>query len=126
MALFDLDWMLRWQQVVNADLALKLIGKFFNAEIGFQFGEQRYRVSVKSGSIENVNHKNAIGSSWDFALTAPLEAWSKFIEKSPPPMYHDIWAMAKLGVLRMEGDMKKVWQNLRALTWMLYTMRLVG
>ena len=118
--------MRRWQQLVNSDRALKVIGKFFDAEICFQFGERQYLVSVKSGSIENVIHKKTIGSIWDFALRAPSEVWGKFVERTPPPMYHDIWAMAKLGVLRMEGDMKKVWQHLRALTWMLYTMKLVG
>jgi hypothetical protein len=42
-------------------------------------------------------------------------------------MYNDIWAMAHPihGKLKIEGDTKPFWQNLRALSWMLAIMRQV-
>lgn len=40
-------------------------------------------------------------------------------------MYNDIWAMAHPlhGSLSVDGDVKAVWQNMRALFWMLSDMR---
>jgi hypothetical protein len=40
-------------------------------------------------------------------------------------MYNDIWAMAHPlhGRLRMEGNVKVLWQHLRSVTWMLDHMR---
>jgi len=62
---------------------------------------------------------------WSFALRAPADSWDKFTLRVPPPMYNDIWAMAHPlhGRLKMDGDVKVLWQNLRALTWMLDRMR---
>ena len=66
-----------------------------------------------------------IETPWSFALRAPEESWEKFTQKLPPPMYNDIWAMAHPlhGRLRMDGDVKVLWQNIRALMWMLDRMR---
>ena len=60
---------------------------------------------------------NANLMGWQFALRAPASSWNKFVEPVPPPMYNDIWAMAHPlhGKLKIEGDMKIFWQNLRAL-----------
>ena len=43
-------------------------------------------------------------------------------------MYNDIWAMAHPlhGRLQIEGDVKVMWQNLRAFTWTLDFMRKVN
>jgi hypothetical protein len=66
-------------------------------------------------------------TTYQFALRAPQESWNKFIQPIPPPMYNDIWAMAHPlhGRLRLEGDVKVMWQNLRAFTWTLDLMRSV-
>jgi hypothetical protein len=114
-----------WQDVVNADPALKVIGRYFTANFLLGFDDQEYVVSVHNGAIERVTDSLSIETTWSFALRAPHESWEKFVQKIPPPMYNDLWAMAHPlhGRLRMDGDVKVLWQNLRALTWMLERMR---
>jgi hypothetical protein len=45
--------------------------------------------------------------------------------EAAPPRYNYIWAVAHPlhGRLRMDGDVKVLWQNIRALMWMLDRMR---
>jgi hypothetical protein len=128
MPAFDKGWMISWQKIVNTNNVLKVIGKYFDADIYMEIGELRYIVSVRKGVIEKIVDQITPESTWDFALRAPKATWEKFIEKVPPPMYNDLWAIAHPlhGNLKMEGNIKLLWQNLRALSWMLSLMREVG
>jgi hypothetical protein len=124
----DIEWIGKWARKVNDDKVLKVIGRHFNASFVIGIDEQDYIIQVQNGKIEmvaNEIHANMMG--WQFALRAPASSWNKFIEPMPPPMYNDIWAMAHPlhGKMKIEGDTKIFWQNLRALTWMLALMRQV-
>ena len=122
---FDSQWMNAWQDTVNQDPTMKIIGRYFTTNFLLGFGEKQYLVSMHQGSIERITDQLSIETPWTFALRGPRESWEKFIQRVPPPMYNDIWAMAHPlhGRLRMDGDVKVLWQNLRALTWMLDRMR---
>lgn len=128
MAKFSSQWMNSWQDVTNADPTLKVIGRYFTADFLLGFGDQEYVVSVRNGVIQRITDSLSIETPWSFALRAPADSWEKFTEKLPPPMYNDLWAMAHPlhGRLRMDGDVKVLWQNVRALTWMLDQMRYVA
>ena len=125
MAEFDSHWMNAWQDVVNADPGFKVVGTHFTADFLLGFGEREYVVSVREGHVERITDELSIETPWSFALRAPEESWEKFTQKLPPPMYNDIWAMAHPlhGRLQMDGDVKVLWQNMRALMWMLDRMR---
>jgi hypothetical protein len=114
-----------WQDTVNADPTLKIIGRYFTADFLVGFDDQEYVVSVRDGVVQRVTDSLSIETPWSFALRAPKESWEKYTQKLPPPMYNDLWAMAHPlhGRLRMDGDVKVLWQNVRALTWMLERMR---
>lgn len=122
---FDSQWMNAWQDKVNEDPTMKIIGRYFTTNFLLGFGEKEYRVSMNQGNIERITDQLSIETPWTFALRGPRESWEKFIQRVPPPMYNDIWAMAHPlhGRLKMDGDSKVLWQNLRALTWMLDRMR---
>jgi hypothetical protein len=124
----DIEWIEKWARRVNEDRVLKVIGRFFTANFVIGIEEQDYLIVVREGRVQAVSDgltTNMMG--WQFALRAPASSWSKFAEPVPPPMYNDIWAMAHPlhGKLRIEGDTKVFWQNLRALFWMLALMRQV-
>lgn len=105
--------------------AFKVIGRYFTADFLLGFGEQEYVVSVRDGRIERITDELGVETPWSFGLRAPEESWAKFAQRIPPPMYNDIWAMAHPlhGRLQMDGDSKVLWQNMRALMWMLERMR---
>ncbi len=127
MAAFDPQWMERWQILVNQDSVTKVIGRHFTADILLEFGDAGYVVVFRNGSVASVAHEIGPESTYAFALRGPAETWEKFIQPIPPPMYNDIWAMAHPlhGRLKIEGDVKVMWQNLRAFTWTLDLMRSV-
>ena len=127
MAEFDSQWMNAWQDEVNNDPALSVFGKYFTANFLLGFGNKEYLVSVREGRIERVTDNLSADTPWTFGLRGPRESWEKFIQQVPPPMYNDIWAMAHPlhGSLSVDGDIKAVWQNMRALFWMLSDMRQV-
>lgn len=122
----DIEWIEKWARRVNEDRVLKVIGRFFTANFVIGIDDKDYLIVVRDGRVTAVSDTlttNMMG--WQFALRAPGSSWSKFAEPMPPPMYNDIWAMAHPlhGKLRIEGDTKPFWQNLRALFWMLAIMR---
>ena len=125
MQAFDYQWMNSWQDTVNQDPTMKIIGRYFTTDFLLGFGEKEYLVSMHQGRIERITDQLSIDTPWTFALRGPRESWEKFIQRVPPPMYNDIWAMAHPlhGRLKMDCDVKVLWQNLRALTWMLDHMR---
>ncbi len=125
MAEFDSQWMNAWQDEVNNDPALAVFGKYFTANFLLGFGDKEYLVSVREGRIERITDNLSADTPWTFGLRGPRESWEKFIQQVPPPMYNDIWAMAHPlhGSLSVDGDIKAVWQNMRALFWMLSDMR---
>ncbi len=126
--MFDSGWVGAWQNVVNKDPTFALIGKYFEANILFGFGNKEYMVSVRNGRIENVTNQITTETPSDFALRGPEESWAKFAQRVPPPFFNDIIAMSHPlhGKVRIEGNTKMFWQNLRALTWMLERMREVS
>ena len=127
MAEFDSQWMNAWQDEVNNDPALAVFGKYFTSNFLLGFGDKEYLVSVREGRIERITDNLSADTPWTFGLRGPRESWEKFIQQVPPPMYNDIWAMAHPlhGSLSVDGDIKAVWQNMRALFWMLSDMRQV-
>ena len=125
MAVFDAGWMERWQDLVNQDSVTKIIGRHLSADVLLEFGETAYVVSFVNGAIPCITQDIGPESTYAFALRGPTETWGKFVQPIPPPMYNDIWAMAHPlhGRLKIEGDVKVMWQNLRAFTWTLDFMR---
>lgn len=125
MAAFDSHWMNAWQDAVNADVTMPRIGRYFTTDFLIGIGDHEYVVSMREGRVVRITDNLSIETPWSFALRAPRESWENFTKKLPPPMYNDIWAMAHPlhGRLQMDGDVKVLWQNVRALTWMLARMR---
>ena len=125
MAEFDSQWMNAWQDEVNNDPALAVFGKYFTTNFLLGFSDKEYHVSVREGRIERITDNLSADTPWTFGLRGPRESWEKFIQQVPPPMYNDIWAMAHPlhGQLRIDGDVEVLWQNMRALFWMLALMR---
>jgi hypothetical protein len=124
----DLDWFEAWAKRVNDDRVMRVVGRFFTVNFVIGIDDTDYLIVMREGRVQRVSEgldTNMMG--WQFALRAPRGSWSKFAQPTPPAMFHDIWAMAHPlhGKLKIEGDTKPFWQNLRALTWSLDLMRLV-
>ena len=102
----------RLPELVNGDPVLPRRGRFLSTCFFVGVGEIEYLVDVREGRIEHVERGPFVMPSWRFALRGGAEAWSKFWQKVPPPGHHDIFALSKRGLLRIEGDLHPLMANL--------------
>ena len=89
---------------VNRDPALLRIGRFCSTEFMLEAGPRSYHLHVERGHLAPVVHGPRPLRAWAFALRASPETWLRFWEPVPAVGYNDIFALARYGHLRIEGD----------------------
>jgi hypothetical protein len=99
-------------ELVNGDAVLLRRGRFLSTRFLVGIGETEYLVSVHEGRIERVERGPFVMPSWRFALRGSAEAWHWFWQAMPPPGYHDLFALAKRGLMTIEGDLHPLMANL--------------
>ena len=121
------QWMAAFQDRVNRDEEMALIGQWFTTSFLFGAGATEYVLRVERGKLVEVLSEPRFDSAWSFALRAPVEHWEKFIEPIPPPLFNELFAMLmRVPEFRMEGDTLVAAQNARALQRLMSLMRNVG
>jgi pimeloyl-ACP methyl ester carboxylesterase len=117
-------WMAAFQDRVNADRELAVIGQKFNANIGLGFGCTRYVMRVREGRLDDFIASPRFDVPTDFGLRAPMEVWGKFLSANPPPMFHDPFAMLmRVPEFIIDGNTLAAMQSARALHRMMSLMR---
>lgn len=99
--------------LVDADANLVRRGRFFTTTFLVDVGATAYLIHVVEGRVTRVERGPFLMREWSFAIRAPEEAWRRFWEPVPAPGYHDIFAMAKHGHAKIEGDLLPLMANLR-------------
>jgi len=118
------DWLAAFQQRVNRDAEMDVIGGWFTTSLSLTFGERRYVLRVERGKIAGFVGAPRLDQPCDFGFRAPLETWRKFLSPNPPPLYHDFFAMMmRVPEFVLEGDSLAAMQNARALHRMMNLMR---
>jgi|SRR3979411_362142 hypothetical protein len=119
----SLAWFDLYAKAVESDPEMQYVGKYFDADFLLDFGGREFLVAVRGGRIRNVAESPTPMDPWQFALRWPLEAWQKFAQPVPPPMYNDVFAGMFEGGLVFHGDTTILMQNIKALFRMLDVMR---
>ena len=99
--------------LVNNDAGLVRRGRHLTDTFLVEAGDTEFLVRVVEGRLASVERGPFLMRSWTFALRASAETWQRFWEPTPAPGYHDLFAMKKLGVARIEGDLVPFMANLR-------------
>jgi hypothetical protein len=102
----------RLPDLVNADTALVRRGRLLTVDILLEIGLTPYYVSIESGRIARLERGPVIMRSWSFAVRGSEHAWRQFWLPLPPPHFHDLFALAKRGEFRIEGDLYPLMANL--------------
>ncbi|MBT3536068.1 MAG: hypothetical protein HN478_19450 [Rhodospirillaceae bacterium] len=100
-------------EAVNSDQALLRRGRYVDLEFLLAIGDAGYFVAVCKGRVDSVTPGPALLRPWRFAIHIESDAWRQFRQPMPRPGYHDLFAMCKLGVARIEGDIHPLMANLR-------------
>jgi len=103
----------RLDELANADAWLVHRGRFLDVAFLVEVGDAPYLLRIRRGRIEAIDKGPQVMPRWTFALRDSPEAWAAFWQPVPPPGFHDLIAMLKVGALRLEGDQHPFMANLR-------------
>lgn len=124
---FSDAWLKRFQERVNADPELDIIGRWFTIAFSISCGERRVVLRFERGKITEIIPAPRIDVRSAFGFRAAPEIWAKFLSREPEPIYHDFFAMLmRVPGFVLEGDTLVAMQNARALHRAMNIMRLTG
>lgn len=103
----------RLPDLVNGRAPLVRRGRFYTGEFLVEADAVPVHVTVHEGRIAAVETGPFRMRAWRFAIRAEAQAWLRFWAPVPEPGYHDVIAMCRLGVARLEGDLQPLMANLR-------------
>lgn len=102
----------RLPELVNGNAGLLRRGRYVSADIMIEVGATPFHLAIVQGRIESLSRGPVVMRSWSFAVRGGEEAWRHFWARQPEPGYHDIFALAKFGHFRIEGDFRPLMTNL--------------
>ncbi len=111
----EADLLRRFESVpdlVNGDPWLLHRGRFLSTDLLVGIGPVPYYVTIAHGRIIACDRGPLLMRSWRFAVRGSAEAWRRHWEKMPPPHHHDLFALAKRGLVTIEGDIHPLMANL--------------
>lgn len=111
----DQNLLLKLQERMLDDPELLVKGTFFSCKILMTSSNASFLLTFENGELTEINNSPTVVDEWDFAIKAAEESWEKFLQPSPPPMFHDVWAAVWMGHMELEGNIKVFMQNHYAL-----------
>jgi hypothetical protein len=112
--------------LVNADAGLVRRGQRLTTTFLLAVDDAEYLIHVTAGRLAAVERGPFLLRPWSFAVRASADAWGRFWQPLPEPGYHDLFAMKKLGVARIEGDLWPLMTYLRYVKGVLAAPRRAG
>ena len=127
MTAFSTIWLKRFQDRVNADPEMQVIGDWFTASLSLSDEDARCIVRFERGHIVEVFSSPRLDVRCAFGFRASHEIWERFFATDPEPLYHDFFAMLmRVPGFVIEGDTLVAMQHARALHRAMNVMRTVG
>lgn len=100
-------------RLVDADHDLVRRGRFLTCEFEIGVGATPLMVSVEKGRVTGVARGPFLLRSATFAVRASAETWEKLLKPVPDPQTHDLLALSKVGLARIEGNLQPFMANLQ-------------
>jgi hypothetical protein len=120
-------WLEAFQERVNADPEMAVIGGWLTVAFSLTFGEKRCLLRLQKGQITEIVAAPRLDQPCSFGFRAPVAVWRRFLSRRPPPLYHDVFAMLmRVPEFVLEGDSLAAMQNARALHRLMNLMRAPG
>ncbi len=100
-------------QLVDADTDLVRRGRFLTANFEIGVSGVPLHVTIEAGRVRAVVRGPFLLKPWTFALRADAATWLKLLEPIPAPGVHDLMALSKKGLVRIEGNLQPFMANLQ-------------
>lgn len=125
------QWWEQYKETVNSDPEMKVRGHDkFDENFYVDIGEERFLIKMDGGEVRHVVPNPTLNDQWAFGVEGDREAWTEFVQETPPAFNHEIVASHyrsavrnEDGHLMMTGDNKRIFQNLRPFQRALDLMR---
>ncbi|MFC3338860.1 hypothetical protein [Paracandidimonas soli] len=98
----------------------------FTAMVGI--GGRRLLLKIENGAVASIDNLASLRplAAWDFSVTADADAWLRFWEAIPAAGWHDIFALARHGRMRIEGNLHPFMAHLQFVKDLLASPRTEG
>ncbi len=103
----------RLPALVNADADLVRRGRFLTTDFALVVGATPLLVRVESGRVTSVARGPFLLRPWTFSIAASADTWLKLLKRVPDPGTHDLMALSKTGLARIEGNLQPFMANLQ-------------
>ncbi len=110
----------------NRDTVLRRIGRHCRADVLLMADDAGVYLRIDEGKITQLDPAPAHLRSVSFEISASLPTWDAFWGVTPPPGYHDIFAMARFGHAKINGDLSPLLEHLAFFKRLLWLPRRVG
>lgn len=97
----------------NADLVKR--GRFLSTDFAVVVGTTPMLVRVEAGRVTSVARGPFLLRPWTFSITAAPDTWLKLLKPVPDPGTHDLMALSKVGLARIEGNLQPFMANLQVI-----------
>ena len=98
--------------IKRADVALAGRGRWVHASCLLSFGDESVLLDVDAGRLTVTDPVPLMRIS-DFSIQGTAAAWRALWKAMPPPGWHDLFALAKRGEIRIEGNLHPFLANLQ-------------
>jgi len=127
MTAFSDEWLARFQQQVNTDPEMRVVGDWLTIALSLACGDRRCILRFEKGALVEVIPSPRLDVRCAFGFRAAPDIWAKFLAPEPEPLYHDFFAMLmRVPGFVLEGDTLAAMQHARALHRAMNLMRMVG
>jgi pimeloyl-ACP methyl ester carboxylesterase len=99
----------RW----NSNTHLVWRGRNLTADCLVQIGSVSFLVRIEQGRMQDFRKGLPLLCSWTFAIRGSANAWAALWQDTPPPGWHDIFALSKRGEMVLEGNLQPLMANLQ-------------
>jgi hypothetical protein len=97
----------------NADLLRR--GRFLTIDFALVVSATPLLVRVEGGRVTSVARGPFLLRPWTFSITAAPDTWLKLLKRVPDPGTHDLMALSKVGLARIEGNLQPFMANLQVI-----------
>jgi pimeloyl-ACP methyl ester carboxylesterase len=121
---FSTDWLVAYQQRINDDPEMAVVGRWFTTAFWVTAGSRRTILRFERGTLTAFVEAPRLDDRAEFGFVASEDVWARFLSSRPQPLYHDFFAMLmRVPAFVLEGDSLVAMQHARALHRAMNLMR---
>jgi pimeloyl-ACP methyl ester carboxylesterase len=121
---FATEWLLAYQQRINSDPEMAVVGRWFTTAFWVTVDSRRTILRFERGALTVFVEAPRLDERADFGFRASEDVWTRFLSAQPQPLYHDFFAMLmRVPAFVIEGDTLVAMQHARALHRVMNLMR---